>query len=153
MFWYKLLANRRSSQQASWFWEGMCHLCVWNDIRYLPLIFFQRKHRTIYMEGLLHWDFALGLTLADQVRRRFGSTVHFSPSRDSKKLFPVISFSSASFALSVDVALGVSVIHPFCIMLLLHNGMLLHVISQYLCLFSLILQGLHEEGECRQLRF
>ena len=25
--------------------------------------------------------------------------------------------------------------------------------SQYLCLFSLILQGLHEEGECRQLEF
>ena len=25
--------------------------------------------------------------------------------------------------------------------------------SQYLCLFSLILQGLHEEGECRQLGF
>ena len=25
--------------------------------------------------------------------------------------------------------------------------------SQYLCLFSLILQGLHKEGECRQLEF
>ena len=25
--------------------------------------------------------------------------------------------------------------------------------SQYLCLFSLILQGLHEEGECLQLEF
>ena len=25
--------------------------------------------------------------------------------------------------------------------------------SQYLWLFSLILQGLHEEGECRQLEF
>ena len=25
--------------------------------------------------------------------------------------------------------------------------------SQYLCLFSLILQGLHEEGECWQLEF
>ena len=24
---------------------------------------------------------------------------------------------------------------------------------QYLCLFSLILQGLHEEGECQQLEF
>ena len=31
--------------------------------------------------------------------------------------------------------------------------MLLHIMSQYLCLFSLILQGLHEEGECRQLEF
>ena len=29
---------------------------------------------------------------------------------------------------------------------LLHYGLLLHVILQYLCLFSLILQGLHEEG-------
>jgi len=37
-------------------------------------------------------------------------------------------------------------IRPFCIMLLyqslLHYGLLLHIISQYLCLFSLILQGL-----------
>ena len=44
-------------------------------------------------------------------------------------------------------------IRPFCIMLLyrylLHYGLLLHNMSQYLCLFSLILQGLHEEGECR----
>ena len=46
---------------------------------------------------------------------------------------------------------------PFCIMLLyrylLHYGLLLHIMSQYLCLFSLILQGLHKEGECRQLGF
>ena len=49
------------------------------------------------------------------------------------------------------------VIRPFCIMLLyrylLHYGLLLHIMSQYLCLFSLILQGLHKEGECRQLGF
>ena len=48
-------------------------------------------------------------------------------------------------------------IRPFCIMILyqylLHYGLLLHIISQYLCLFSLILQGLYEEGECRQLEF
>ena len=36
---------------------------------------------------------------------------------------------------------------------LLHYGLLLHIMSQYLCLFSLILQGLHKEGECRQLEF
>ena len=36
---------------------------------------------------------------------------------------------------------------------LLHYGLLLHIISQYLWIFSLILQGLHEEGECRQLEF
>ena len=49
------------------------------------------------------------------------------------------------------------VICPFCIMLLyqylLHYGLLLHIMSQYLCLFSLLLQGLHEKGECRQLEF
>ena len=49
------------------------------------------------------------------------------------------------------------VIRPFCIMLLygylLHYRLLLHIMSQYLCLFSLILQGLHEEGEYRQLEF
>ena len=48
-------------------------------------------------------------------------------------------------------------IRPFCIMLLyrylLQYGLLLHIMSQYLCLLSLILQGLHEEGECRQLEF
>ena len=48
-------------------------------------------------------------------------------------------------------------IRPFCIMLLyrylLHYGLLLHIMSQYLCLFSLILQGLHEQGECRQMEF
>ena len=48
-------------------------------------------------------------------------------------------------------------IRPFCIMLLcqylLHYGLLFHVMSQYLWLFSLVLQGLHEEGECRQLEF
>ena len=50
-----------------------------------------------------------------------------------------------------------SLICPFYIMLLyqylLHYGQLLHVMSQYLWLFSLILQGLHKEGECRQLEF
>ena len=50
-----------------------------------------------------------------------------------------------------------ALIRPFCIMLLyrylLHYGLLLHIMSQYLGLFSLILQGLHEEGECQQLEF
>ena len=48
-------------------------------------------------------------------------------------------------------------IRPFCIMLLyrylLHYGLLFHFMSQYVWLFSLILQGLHKEGECRQLEF
>src|SRR3954468_1287689 len=48
-------------------------------------------------------------------------------------------------------------IRPFCIMLLhrylSHYGLLFHIMSQYLWLFSLILQGLHKEGECRQLEF
>ena len=48
-------------------------------------------------------------------------------------------------------------IRPFCIMLLyrylLHYGLLFHFMSQYLWLFSLILQGLHKEGECRELEF
>ncbi|KAF6988046.1 hypothetical protein CFC21_005632 [Triticum aestivum] len=60
------------------------------------------------MEGLLHWDFNPGLALAEQVRRRFGETVHFSPSCKTKEFFLVVSFSSASFPLneeSVGVAL------------------------------------------------
>ena len=64
------------------------------------------------------------------------------------------------FRLPLEDKQGLSLgelIRPFCIMLLyrylLHYGLLLHIMSQYLCLFSLILQGLHEEGECRQLEF
>ena len=64
------------------------------------------------------------------------------------------------FWLSLEDKRGLSLgelIRPFCIMLsyqyLLHYGLLLHIMLQYLCLFSLILQGLHKEGECRQLGF
>ena len=64
------------------------------------------------------------------------------------------------FGFSLEDKQGLSLgelIRPFCIMLLyrylLHYGLLLHIMSQYLCLFSIILQGLHEEGECRQLEF
>jgi hypothetical protein len=54
------------------------------------------------METILHWDFMPGLALPDQVRSRFGSTVHFSPSSPGKEFFLVVSFSSASFVLSVE---------------------------------------------------
>ena len=68
-------------------------------------------------------------------------------------IFIVIGFSLED---KWGLSLG-ELIRPFCIMLLcqylLHYGLLFHVMSQYLCLFSLILQGLHEEGECRQLEF
>ena len=68
-------------------------------------------------------------------------------------IFIVIGFSLED---KRGLSLG-ELIRPFCIMLLyrylLHYGLLLHIMSQYLCLFSLILQGLHEEGECRQLGF
>ena len=64
------------------------------------------------------------------------------------------------FGFLLEVKRGLSLgelIRPFCIMLLyrylLHYGLLLHIMSQYLWLFSLILQGLHKEGECRQLEF
>src|ERR687897_3343667 len=68
-------------------------------------------------------------------------------------IFIVIGFSLED---KRGLSLG-EMIRPFCIMLLyrylLHYGLLLHIMSQYLCLFSLILQGLHKEGECRQLGF
>ena len=54
------------------------------------------------MEGLLHWDFSPGLAVADQVRRRFGSSVHFSPDGPTKDFFLVVYFSSASFSLSEE---------------------------------------------------
>ena len=60
------------------------------------------------MYALLHWDFSPGLAVADQVRYKFGSEVHFSPSPGSKEFFLVASFYSASFPLaeeSVGVAL------------------------------------------------
>src|SRR5918994_5391932 len=64
------------------------------------------------------------------------------------------------FGFSLEDKRGLSLgelIRPFCIMLLyqylLHYGLLFHFMSQYLWLFSLILQGLHKEGECRQLEF
>ena len=68
-------------------------------------------------------------------------------------IFIVIGFSLED---KRGLSLG-ELIRPFCIMLLyrylLHYGLLFHIMSQYLCLFSLILQGLHKEGECRQLEF
>ena len=54
------------------------------------------------MEALLHWDFSPGLAFASQVRRKFGSTVHFSPSPTAKEFFLVVAFSSASFRLSEE---------------------------------------------------
>jgi hypothetical protein len=51
------------------------------------------------MDALLHWDFSPGLAVKAQVRRRFGSSVHFSPSSGSSEFFLVVSFSSASFPL------------------------------------------------------
>jgi len=70
----------------------------------------------LIMEGLLHWDFAPGLALSDQVRRKYGSMIHFSPSRDTKEFFFVVTFSSASFPLTVD-SVGVALqccIGGFC---------------------------------------
>ena len=68
-------------------------------------------------------------------------------------IFIVIGFSLEE---KRGLSLG-ELIRPFCIMLLYrylsHYGLLFHDMSQYLWLFSLILQGLHEEGECRQLEF
>jgi hypothetical protein len=60
------------------------------------------------MDALLHWDFSPGQAVADQVRRRFGCSVHFSPSPLAREFFLVVSFSSASFHLdeeAVDLAL------------------------------------------------
>ena len=68
-------------------------------------------------------------------------------------IFIVIGFSLED---KRGLSLG-ELIRPFCLMLLYrylsHYGLLFHFISQYLWLFSLILQGLHKEGECRQLEF
>src|SRR4051812_43939466 len=54
------------------------------------------------MDGLLHWDFSPGLKVEGQVRAHFGSMVHFVPHPNSKEFFLEVSFSSASFPLSVE---------------------------------------------------
>lgn len=54
------------------------------------------------MEGLLHWDFSLGLAVEAQVRSLFSSMVHFSLHDSTKELYLVVSFSSASFPLSEE---------------------------------------------------
>ena len=69
-----------------------------------------------------------------------------------------LSLSASAWGQATSGGLSLEeLIRPFRIMHLywhlLHYGLLLHVMSQYLCPFSLILQGLHEEGECRQLGF
>ena len=68
-------------------------------------------------------------------------------------IFIVIGFSLED---KRGLSLG-ELIRLFWIMLLyrylLHYGLLFHFMSEYLWLFSLILQGLHKEGECRQLEF
>ena len=68
-------------------------------------------------------------------------------------IFIVIGFSLED---KQGLSLG-ELIRPFCIMLLYrylsHYGLLFHFMSQYLWPFSLILQGLHKERECRQLEF
>jgi hypothetical protein len=56
----------------------------------------------VAVDVLLLWDFSPGRALADQVRRRFKSPVHFSPSSSAKEFFLVVSFLEASFPLSED---------------------------------------------------
>ena len=58
------------------------------------------------MANLIHWDFSPGLKVEQKVRDKFRSTVHFESSFGTKEFFLVISFSSASFPLSVE-AVGV----------------------------------------------
>src|SRR3990170_1777363 len=64
------------------------------------------------------------------------------------------------FGFSLEDKRGLSLgelIRPFCIMFsyyyLLCFGSLFHFMIQFLCLFSLFLQVLHEEGDCQQLEF
>ena len=71
-FWYKLLANRSFSQEGSWFWEGTCHLRVWNDIRTMPspaFIFLHRQirpNRSIMLNfGIIPASFGLIYTLIE----------------------------------------------------------------------------------------
>ena len=57
-FGISFLQNRRFSQQASWFREGMCHLCVWNDICCLPLDFLYRGNIELYDCPIKFWNYS-----------------------------------------------------------------------------------------------
>ena len=46
-----------------------------------------------------------------------------------------------------------SILHHVFMLIFIAFWAVISLQIQYLCLFSLILQGLHEEGECRQLEF
>ena len=54
-FWYKFLANRSFSQEGSWFWEGMCHLWVRNNIR-CPLEFLYRGNIELHECPVKFWN-------------------------------------------------------------------------------------------------
>ena len=60
----------------------------------------------------------------------------------------LISASAWGQARSKLGGVDTSILHHAFISIFIALGLLLHIMSQYLCLFSLILQGLHEEGEC-----
>jgi hypothetical protein len=59
------------------------------------------------MDVLLLWDFSPGRAIAAQVRRKFNSPVHFSPSSTTKVFFLVAHFHYSSFPLSEE-AVGVA---------------------------------------------
>ena len=56
-FGIRLLQNRRLSQQASWFREGTCHLCAWNDIRCLPPDFIYRGNIELSECPVKFWNY------------------------------------------------------------------------------------------------
>ena len=56
-FCYKLLAKPKISQQASWFREGTCHLCVRNDIRCLPPDFLYKGNIELYECPVKFWNY------------------------------------------------------------------------------------------------
>ena len=73
------MQNRRFSQQASWFREGTCHLCVRNDIR-CPPDFLHRGNIELYECRVKFWNYS-GFIWTSPVRVGAKQTV-FNPFRD-----------------------------------------------------------------------
>ena len=73
----------------------------------------------------------------------------------SLNMWAYLSLSASAWGQARSKLGGVdtSILHHALYRYLLHYGLLFHVMSQYLWLSSLILEGLHKEGECRQLGF
>ena len=73
----------------------------------------------------------------------------------SLNMWSYLSISASAWGQARSKLGGVdtSILHHAFMSIFIALWVVLHIMSQYVCLFPLILQGLHKEGECWQLEF